>query len=63
MQMERLLLLWDDLDDVVGLARHGVVHIACAVADGGSRAIRRVTRLFPGAQLPRTTALEAASET
>jgi hypothetical protein len=31
MRMERLLLLWDDLDDWMGMAFHGILHVVHSV--------------------------------
>jgi hypothetical protein len=41
MPMEKLLLVWDDLDDWMGMAWHGLLHVAHSVAD----AFEDVTRV------------------
>ena len=52
MRMERLLLVWDDLDDVVGIARHATLNAVAGLA-GTVRAWVGVGRL-PAAALPDT---------
>ena len=40
--MERILLLWDDLDDLAGAARHAAITAADGLIHGGRDALTHV---------------------
>ena len=54
--MERLLLLWDELDELLGYGRHLAVGFSQAVTDGSRRwrrsALAQVPGVRSGAELP-----------
>lgn len=57
--MERLLLLWDELDELMGYGRHLAVGLSHAVADGSRRwrrstMIPHVAGVRRGAEIPFT---------
>jgi hypothetical protein len=63
MRMERLLLLWDDLDDLVGIARHATLNLVGGVAGAGRGAGSRLASWIGGGSLSGAPGLsDTASE-
>jgi hypothetical protein len=63
MGAERILLLWDDLDDLLGAARHLTLNAAGGVAGAGRDAVGHVGGWLTTGAGPATSLVEVAPET
>ena len=59
MPFERFLLLWDELDDVVGAVRHHTLNLVHGAAGVGRSAAGRLAGLMIAQDLPRSPLSDA----